>query len=107
MSDHMAVLFNINVKATRSFKPSHKVYIYKKADFVSFNKFMLQASEDNPQDNSPSENWNNFKSIITKSINDYVPHKKSAPRFKLQWINSTIKQHMRKKDRLHKKALIY
>ena len=33
MSDHLAILFHINVKATRSLKPPHKVFDYKRADF--------------------------------------------------------------------------
>jgi hypothetical protein len=36
MSDHLAVHFNIDVAATRSFKPPHKVFIYKKADLTKF-----------------------------------------------------------------------
>jgi hypothetical protein len=32
-------------RATRSFKPPHKVFIYKKADFTKLNEFMSHASE--------------------------------------------------------------
>jgi hypothetical protein len=82
MSDHLAVLFNIDVAATRSFKPPHKVFIYyKKADFTKLNEFMSHASENvflsSPQHNSVSENWFKFKLTLTKGIQDYVPHKKS------------------------------
>ncbi len=91
MSDHLAVLFNIDVAATRSFKPPHKVFIYKKANFTKLNEFISHASENlfiyNPQYNSVSENWFKFKSTLTKGIQDYVPHN--------MWL----------KDRLHKKAL--
>lgn len=31
MSDHLAVLFNINIKATKSPEPPHRVYVYKRA----------------------------------------------------------------------------
>jgi hypothetical protein len=58
-----------------------------------------------PQHNSVSENWLKFKLTLTKGIQDYVPHKKSTPKYKLPWITSAIKRHMRLKDRLHKKAL--
>ena len=46
-----------------------------------------------------------FKLTLTKGIQDYVPHKKSTPKYKLPWITSAIKQHMWLKDRLHKKAI--
>ena len=100
---------NIDVAATRSFKPPHKVFIYKKADFTKLNEFMSHASENfflsSPQHNSVSENWLKFKLTLIKGIQDYVPHKKSTPKYKLPWITSAIKRHMRLKDRLHKKAL--
>jgi hypothetical protein len=102
MSDHLVVLFNIDVAAIRSFKPPHKV-IYKKADFTELNEFI--ASENfflsSLQHNSVSENWFKFKLALTKGIQDYVPHMKSTPKFKLPWITSAIKRHMRLKDRLH------
>ena len=70
---------------------------------------MSHASENfflsNPQKNSVSENWFNFKSTSTKVIKNYVPHKNSTLKYKLPWITSSIKRHMRLKDRLHKKKL--
>jgi hypothetical protein len=105
MSDHLVVLFNIDVAAIRSFKPPHKVFIYKKADFTKLNEFISHASENfflsSLQHNSVSENWFKFKLALTKGIQDYVPHMKSTPKFKLPWITSAIKRHMRLKDRLH------
>ncbi|CAB3990480.1 RNA-directed DNA polymerase from mobile element jockey-like, partial [Paramuricea clavata] len=73
------------------------------------NEFMSHASENfflsSLQHNSVSENWLKFKLTLIKGIQDYVPHKKSTPKYKLPWITSAIKRHMRLKDRLHKKAL--
>jgi hypothetical protein len=44
-----------------------------------------------PQHNSVSENWLKSKLTLTKGIQDYVPHKKSTPKYKLPWITSAIK----------------
>ena len=89
ISDHLAILFNINIKATRSFKPPHKVYIYKKADFPSFNKYMSKASMDffespNLQSNSVTTNWEIFKKTIFNGIAKYIPQRKSTPKFSMR-----------------------
>jgi hypothetical protein len=113
MSDQLAVHFNIDVAATRSFKPSHKVFIYKNADFTKLNEFMSHACIGKLTFSylvlnitlHVSENWLKFKSTLTKDIQDYVPHKKSTFKYKLLWITSAIKRHTRLEDRLHKKAL--
>ena len=109
MSDHLAVLFNINIKAAKSPKPPHRVYVYKRANFDELNKSMLHSSEEffasNPENFSVEENWSTFKSTLAKAINDYIPQRSSCSKYKLPWINPGIKRHMRKKDRLHKKAL--
>ena len=45
MSDHLAILFHINVKATRSSEPPYKVFDYKRADFVGLRKTMSGCAE--------------------------------------------------------------
>ena len=41
LSDHLAVIFEINLKPLRSTKPPHKAYIYKKANFDGLSDFIL------------------------------------------------------------------
>ena len=102
MNDHLAVLFNINIKEAKSPKPPHK-----RANFDGLNESMLHSSEEfcasNPENFSVEENWSTFKSTLAKAINDYIPQRSSCSKYKLPWINPGIKRHMRKKDRLHKK----
>ena len=108
MSDHLAILFHINVKATRSFKPPHKVFDYKKADFEGLRKTMSDSAENffasAPQNFSIEDNWTLFKTTLTKSMVNFIPQRRSFMKYKLPWITSAIKRQMRKKDRLHKKA---
>ena len=59
----------------------------------------------NPQNISVEDNWSHFKSTLIKAMDDFIPQRKSSTRYKLPWINPGIKRHIRKKDRLHKKAL--
>ena len=109
LSDHLAVTFEINLKPKRSTKPPHKVYVYKKADFGGLNNFISKSSSEffasNPWGNSVEQNWNSFKHAVTSGISKFIPQKSSKPKFNLPWINSKIKREMRKKDRLHKRAV--
>ena len=45
MSDHLAILFQINVKASRSFKPPHKIFDYKRVDFDGLKKSMSDSAD--------------------------------------------------------------
>ena len=109
ISDHLAVVFEVNLKPTRTVKPPHKVYSYKKANFEGLNEHMRKSSSvffsSNPQDRSVEENWNIFKKDLSDGMSQFIPQKTSRPKFKLPWINPNIKREMRKKDRLHKKAI--
>lgn len=39
--NHLALIFEINLKPLRSTKPPHKAYIYKKANFDGLSDFIL------------------------------------------------------------------
>ena len=109
LSDHLPVTFEIILKPHRSTKPPHKVYIYKKANFDGLNDFILKSSSEvfasNPWGNSVEQNWNSFKHAVTTGISQFIPQKSSKPKFNVLWINPKIKREMRKKDRLHKRAV--
>ena len=53
------------------------------------------------------DNWSLFKTTLTKAMVNYIPQRYSSMKYKLPWITPEIKRQMRKKDRLHKKALRY
>ena len=110
LSDHLAVIFEVNLKPTRSVKPPHKVYlIYNKANFDGLRDFMSDSSyaffASKPEEKSIEENWNMFKISLLTGMSQFIPQKLSRPKFKLPWIDINIKREMRKKDRLHKKAI--
>ena len=56
-------------------------------------------------ENSVEHNWNAFKNAVMRGISQYVPQKLSMPKYKLPWITTDIGREIRKKDRLHKKAI--
>ena len=61
MSDHLAILFHLNVKDSRSFKPPHKIFDYKRADFDGLRKSMYDSAEtffaSAPQNFAVEDNW--------------------------------------------------
>ena len=109
LSDHLAVIFEVNLKPTRSVKPPHKVYLYNKANFDGLREFMSDLSSaffaSKPEEKSIEENWNMFKISLLTGMSQFIPQKLSRPKFKLPWIDINIKREMRKKDRLRKKAI--
>ena len=84
-------------------------YIYKKANFDGLNDFISKSSSEffasNPCGNSVEQNWNSFKHAVTTGISQFIPQKSSKPKFSLPWITPKIKREMRKKDRLHRRAV--
>ena len=60
-----------------------------------------------PQNFAVEDNWSHFKITLTKAMAYYIPQRRSSMKYKLPWITPEIKRQMRKKDRLHKKALRY
>ena len=111
MSDHLAILFHINVKASRSFKPPNNIFDYKRADFDGLRESMSDSAENflasAPQIFAVEDNWSLFKTTLTKAMVNYIPQIFSSMKYKLPWIPPEMKRQMREKDRLHKKALRY
>ena len=111
MSNHLAILFHLNVKASRSFKPPHKIFYYNRADFDGLRKSMSDSAEtffaSAPQNFAVEDNWPLFKTTLTKAMVNYIPQRYSYMKYKLSWITLEIKRQMSKKDRLHKKARRY
>ena len=104
LSDHLAVIFEVNLKPTRSVKPPHKVYLYNKANFDGLTEFMSDSSSaffaSKPEERSIEENWNMFKTSLTAGMCQFTPQKSSRPKFKLPWIDTNLKREMRKLRRI-------
>ena len=99
MSDHLAILFYINVKAARSFLAPHKVFDYKRADFEGLKKTMSDSAENffasSPQNFAVEDNWSLFKTTLTEAMVNYIPQRRSCMKYELPWITSEIERQMR------------
>ena len=102
ISDHLAIIFDVNLKPHIPRKPSRKVYQFHKADKISL-KMKAKAVLDkciksDPIKNDINTNWCTIKSILNNLLNDYVPYKTTKTRHNLPWITNEIKHSMRKRD---------
>ena len=108
ISDHLAIIFDVNLKPHIPKKPSRKVYQFHKADKISL-KMKAKAVLDkfiksDPTKNDINTNWCTIKSILNNILNDYVPYRTTKSRHNLPWITNEIKHSMRKRDRLFHRA---
>jgi hypothetical protein len=81
MSDHSLVLFDVNARQTRTKKPPHKVFLYKKANTQGMNDDLLKAQSTYFQKcnhNSVQQNWEFIKSSITQAMQDHIPSKMTS-----------------------------
>ena len=108
ISDHLAIIFDVNLKIHIPRKPSRKVYQFHKAYKISL-KMKAKAVLDKFIKSDPTENyintiWCTIKGILNNLLNDYVPYKTTKSRHNLPWITNEIKRSMRKRDRLFLRA---
>ena len=110
MSDHLAVLTTIDVRPKPYNKRPHKVFLYKKADFDGLRKDMSDFSKKFLTEGQAhctkdiNSSWQCFKNALATAIERHVPSRNTKSIRDLPWINKPIKQVLRRKDRLYKKA---
>ena len=108
ISDHLAIIFDVNLKPHIKKKPSRKVYQFHKADKISLKtkaKAVLdKCIKSDPTKNDINTNWCTIESILINLLNDYVPYRTTKSRHNLPWITNEIKRSMRKRDRLFHRA---
>ena len=108
ISDHLAIIFDANLKPYIPKKPSRKVYQFHEADKISM-KMKAKAVMDklimsDPTINDIITNWCTTKCIINNLLNDYVPYRTSKARHNLPRITNEIKRSMIKRDRFFLRA---
>ena len=108
LGDHEIVYIDTNISAKLNKPVKMKIYIWKKANK---DKLEDQASEMGKQfkekfslDRAINEIWDFIKSNILNILQESVPSKMSSSRFSLHWINRTVKQMSRQKNRNFDKA---
>jgi hypothetical protein len=100
MSDHSIVCFNINAKPTRTKKPPHKIFQYKKANTEGIEADLTDATSKYFTNNlaSVEENWKYIKSTILSTMTQHIPSKMTSAKSNFPWVSVLVKRHMRKRD---------
>ena len=77
MSDHDAVICDINLRANPPANPKRNVYLYKRADIEGLRWKLKEHFElfqaSHPETKSIQANWDQFKADIYNSINEFIP----------------------------------
>ena len=108
MSDHDAVIYDINLRANSPPNPERNVYLYKRADMEGLQRKLKERFEQfeasRPETKSIRANWDQFKADIYNSINEFIPQQTLKNKRSLSWCNANIRRLIRKKQRCYNSA---
>ena len=108
ISDHLVVMFDVNMKSKPQPKIPRKIFNYNKTNLETLQENTKQFCEEflasDPGKNSVNTNWTTIKDNLHQIMNSHIPFKMSKIRQSLPWIDPQIKRQMRKRDRLYVKA---
>ena len=104
-SDHDAVRIHSSRCPKRIPNPSHKVYLYSKADMSSLRKELSKFGDDfahQAKNFRVQVNWENIKNKISSLMDEFISTKNSTTRHNLPWYNSRLRR-SRKLQKLYNK----
>ena len=105
--DHM-VLLDTQIRATINKKKPRTIFQYKKANWTNIqnaiNEKSMEFWDTLPASSSTEQNWNNFKHIITSTIEEHIPTKQTSGRYHLPWLTRNTKRLINKMKRVCRKA---
>ena len=108
MSDHEAILFDIDVNPTRKNKPPHKVYHYKSANWESLKSNCTELTKHyfdrNPDNLDVNSNWDFLRQSYTKLMSQSIPSRMTKHKHHLPCITRSITILQRKRDKAHSNA---
>ena len=101
MSDHCAVLCEVDLSIKRQKKTDRHVYRCKKGNIDDVKSDMKEFSDtflnEDPYSRTVDDNWNRFKTPLKQSMERHIPHMKITLRWNLPWITTDIKRLCRRK----------
>ena len=104
-SDHDIVLCDTTLKPVRPKPPGRKIYLWKRGNVEAIQADIRDFSSTYKSEIMDIDSsWEQFKSMLHKSIEENVPFKLTAARQTLPWMNTDIKRAIRRKERAHMKA---
>ena len=107
VADHLNVLVEVNVTATRKRRVKSKVFLREKADIEGISKslrdFLPQFHLETAGQDVDCK-WKKFHQKVHQTIDKFVPHKMTSSRYNLPWFGRALRQLCRKKQRLYNMA---
>ena len=108
ISDHDAILFEVDISPKFTPKPPRKMYQFHKGDFVGLKSSLSTLAPDylstQPESKTVDENWSYISQKILEATDNFIPHKMSKGKRHLPWVSTSVKRLMNKRDRAYKKA---
>ena len=108
LSDHEAIVTDIDIKPVYSRQQRRKIYKYSQANWDQLKQDCVKTSSDTiDKANSGAtidETWETFKEGILHSMDNNIPSRLSSLRPTLPWVNRSIKKMLRRKQRLYRQA---
>ena len=108
MSDHDAVICDINLRANPPANPKWNVYLYKRADMKGPRRKLKERFElfeaSRPETKSIRANWDQFKADIYNSTDEFMPQRTLKNKRSLPWCNANIRRLSSKNQRCYNSA---
>ena len=103
-SDHFPVTFEVKTNVKHRPVPKRKIYNFKKANWTGLNETLCNVPWNLVINNrEPEQAWCNFKELLFRAINMYIPTITIKATFSSPWFDSECFESYRDKDRAHKR----
>ena len=105
ISDHDAVLSELDINPTKITQPPRQIPLYKKANWEALKNHTEKINDkiQSESENLPVESlWTIFKNGLAEGIAAHIPHKTAKTKTDLPWITPPIRHLIHKRDRVYR-----
>ena len=107
LSDHDIVFSEIDTKPLSRKQKPRQIPLYRKANWETMKEKITEThkkiQELEANGGTVGELWLLFKTRLSQSVMDHIPHKSTKQKDSLPWIAPNIRKLIRRRDRLYKK----
>ena len=105
-SDHKLINFQINLQVVKRVKPSKRiVYNYKRANWPTLKPTLINCPWDVCFDESDvEESLRKWTDMFLSAVNEHIPKYKVRNNTDLPWVDSELRNLIKQKDKLRRKA---
>ena len=105
ISDHAITISDFDIKPDYVTQKKRKVFQYRKANWNKIAGDLTSASNHIVNsDGSADVKWNHLKKSVNDAIQKHVPHKFVKNNYSPPWLNRKLRNKLKKKAKLYKKA---